>query len=1351
MGLNLGFIGKKLHEYGGDIGRAIGTAADAVIPGNQSNWHQPAAPAPVAPPPITAPRPVMAPSAFAPKPIFNPVLGAARTITAPVPVTAPKPVVSINPLPTAPRLPIVAPKINMPVEIGKQFVGGVMHDAPILAKNIAQGIARTPETVLRSVAQPGASAIDPSADTSQQGKNTGVRKFLYGEDPVKTYFQQGQDLGQLAHSKVSQIDPKYGILAAPVLAALDLAGGGKSHALTQGVAKATTENAVRTQLVKHMGADAAAALPDHVVTALAKEKDPTKVLTILKNPDKVAAPIPPPIPRPVVGMKTPLNPIEGVQHGGVRQTLKQGFSDADQVILDELRNIDSHYPVPKGSPTRVEKFMYNSNMQRGSNAVANQAIGHSAELQQAIGGLGKNEYKLFNEYANARTELASAKDGTPTSLPVPKLQAIVDSGKGTHYEERFNALNAHYKNLADQAHAGGLISDETHAKYKANNDYIRIQRDMGDLLPPPGQGRSYSLGSTILNQKRKGSTREILPAGETAAHYTQQITREIAKNRTGTHLVGSLHEAGLAQKLPGPASTKNTVSIMRNGVKETYEVSPAIKEAVSNINPYHMNIVMQILGAPGRLFRAGVTGLNPVFIARNLLKDQVGTAINTRHLLATHNPSSFIHGLMSATKDAAGGSNDPIYQDFLRHYGDTTSYDLTRNVKNTKDAVALVRGGKPVAFKQALKSPIRSLENIASITEKSTRFQNYRGEYKNAIAEGLAPDQASERAAIAAWQNSVDFSRAGTWGRALNTVIPYWNPATQGVRQMGRTLAHQPVKSALTGTALIGVPLAAATAWNLSSPDTAAIYNNIPEYEKDNNIILIPPGTTQNQDGTYDVVKVPLAPGWKDVFMPIRRAFEDFNKHKPLEFTKMAQDVLQATGGPVSFNSVGAFAGSFVPQAVKPLVQQYANKDLFSGKTIVPDYINQATDAQGNPIPEGQKADKFSSGTAKAIGGALHVSPIRVEKFVKDTGGTVGSILLNTADQAGAKVGLMPKDQVGGTSVAGGFKRSFGSANSIVNNNKSEGAKFFDKVKKVTAKFNVNEQAAYSSLHPATKNFLGDTITQLDTTYNPAARLDVYNRYPRIFEADKQLDALNRADGKPGNPLFDLKPDQVKKVLEKENLPPGAKDPELSTLYNKEWYSDYSANKTTYYDQIKKNLDSQLVKAKQSGDTKQVTTLTASVNKFNSPDNPYPTTSSTLQKTLDAYSALPKGTGDRSAWIRSNPTAWAAMKTQFAKVDNWQNIQRGKRGLAVTEGDQGAKNGYGTVSISAPGSSGYGGYRSGITSPYKYNVSLNAGKRRPRGAKAIVKVKLTKKGGAAPKTARRNVAKPKVSLRKSLV
>lgn len=1051
--------------------------------------------------------------------------------------------------------------------------------------------------------------------------------------------------------------------------------------------------------------------------------------------------------------QTPVKPAKN----GALQEVKQGLSDADQVILDELRSIEKQ----TGQKGLVDKFMYNSNMQRGSNATANVALRTSQNLTDAIGGLSKREYADFSKYSNAKTELGSAKKGTPLSQPKEVLQTIVSQGDVAQ-GARFDALNQHYKELADFAHQNGLIDTATLNRYKADNNYIRIQRDMGDLLSVnSGKGNGYSLGSTVMSQKRIGSKRDILPAGETAATYTQQIYREAAKNRTSTQLLDSLSKNGLAEKLNSSAAARhqNVSKLLRNGKVEYYRVSPEIKQAIDNINPYSMNIVMRIAAAPGRLARAGITGLNPVFIARNLLKDQVGTAINSEHLVGTHNPRSFFSGLFHATTDAIGINHDPIYQDFLKHYGDTTSYDLTRNVKNTNQVINRIRGGKIVGVGQALKAPIRSLENIASITEKSTRFQNYRGMYKAAIKAGLAPEQASEKAAMAAWQNSVDFGRAGTWGRTINTVIPYWNPATQGVRQMGRTLSKHPIKSSVTATALIGVPLAAATAWNLSDPQTAAIYNNIPEYEKDNNLILIPPGTVQNQDGSYDVVKIPLAPGWKDVFMPVRRSMEAFAQDKPADYTKMAQDILQAVGGPVNVQSPGAFAGSFIPQVAKPFVQQAANQDLFSGNKIVPDYMQQATDAQGNPIAENKKAYNSTSGTARQVGDFFGVSPVRVEKAVKDVAGTVGLQGLNAVDTAQASMGTIPKDQIGGQSVTAGYKKSFGSAQGIDNANASAGSKYFDNLKIATTGLNQNEQAAFTSLHPSSKNFLGDTISEMDSTYNPAARLDIYNRYPKVFAADKALDQKNREANGFGNPLFDLTPEQVKVVLEHDNLPPGAKDPQLSTLYSQEWYSTYATDKSQYFKNVQDSIAKQLTNAQTSGDTTKVASLQTSIDKFNSPANPYPVTSPELQKAMDYYSSLPKGTGARSGWIKSNPGAWQAMQDNFAAIDNWQNNQRANRGLAATEGATGTDNGY-TAYTQSSGSSygggsgksgGSGGYKKAdpTLNAYKYAVSINAGGKAPAAIKAKKSSVSLRNDKVGSKVSVKS--NPKVSIRKSKV
>lgn len=1019
-------------------------------------------------------------------------------------------------------------------------------------------------------------------------------------------------------------------------------------------------------------------------------------------------------------------PVVTAAKNGATQFLKQKFLDQNQVILDELRNIEKK----TGQKGLVDKFMYNSNMQTGSNARANAILQSSPNLQKAFRSTNRGEAKAFSTYANVRTELSTAGKGVKTSLPRAELKAIV-KGTSPQFAARFTALNAHYKDLAKIAHDAGIIDDTKYQAYIKNNDYIRLQRDMGDLLPDTfgrGRGNSYQLGSTITSQTRKGSVRETQRASETVAQYTQQIVHEAARNRTATHLADTLSNAGLATKLPNAQAARyqNVMKIIRNGKVEYYRVSPEMKDAINNISPGHMNIVNQVLAAPGRLLRATVTGLNPVFIARNLVKDQMGSAINSKNLFATHNPRSFFSGLYNAVKDVIGVNHNPIWQDFLEHYGDITSYDFTRNAKSTREIARRLEGGKLVGAGQAVLHPIRSLENLAAVTEKSSRFQQYVGEYRKAIKQGLPKEQASERAAIAAWQNSVDFSRAGEWGRVINTVIPYWNPSTQGVRQMFRSLQQRPIKTVFTATAVVGVPMVAATAWNLSDPQTKAVYDNIPEYEKDNNLILIPPGTVQNQDGSYDVWKIPLPPGVKDAFMPLRRSMEAFANDKPADAAQMATDILQSISGPIQLqNGVGGAVGSVLPQAVKPFVQQYANQDLFSGKQIVPDYINQATDAQGNPIPESKKAYPNSSGTAKQIGDITGVSPIRVEKFIKDTAGTVGVNVLNAVDAA--KDGPIPVVQ----QLAGGegWKRSFGLAQGIDNANKSAGAKYYDNVKKATTGLSKVEQDAFDTLHPASKNFLGETVYESNAVYNPTARLDIYNRFPKVFEADKQLDQMKRANGEPGNPLFDLSPDQVKKVLEHDNLPPGAKDPELSTLYNQEWFADYSAKKSAYFNGL----------AQQAA---------AQGKPFGGQDNPYPSTPPDLQKIMDAYTALPKGTGARSKWIKANPGAWNAMQNQFAAVDAWQNAQRVKRGLATTEGAQGEQAGYPRATLDYGQQYKYGARKKSnpTANPLKYSVSLASGGNKVELPKAMVAKAPAKKKAKATKLA----SKPTVTLKKSL-
>lgn len=267
----------------------------------------------------------------------------------------------------------------------------------------------------------------------------------------------------------------------------------------------------------------------------------------------------------------------------------------------------------------------------------------------------------------------------------------------------------------------------------------------------------------------------------------------------------------------------------------------------------------------------------------------------------------------------------------------------------------------------------------------------------------------------------------------------------------------------------------------------------------------------------------------------------------------------------------------------------------------------------------------------------------------------------------------------------------------------------------------------FESAHGSVKNRDG-SVTEFtdDPLYVVKRAGDLLD--DKKFEAEKQYAYLqNKQDGKPIDPIFNLSRDLRLKVLQKKQLPPGAKDPELSNLYTQEWYQDLQNQQEKYY------------AAKQAYNS-------AKGYKNNTAENTYPTAPPAIQRVMDQFNNLPKGTGARSQWIRNNPQAFAAMKDQWAKKDHWENQQRIGRGLAATEGAEGVANGFQNASSGSGFASGGGGgnYQKNAGSAYKYAVRLNAGG-------SVAKPKVTAKGLKSVRSVARANTQPKVSLKRSLV
>lgn len=1014
-----------------------------------------------------------------------------------------------------------------------------------------------------------------------------------------------------------------------------------------------------------------------------------------------------------VNLNDPFNNNKPVAR--LKNELGKAFVDSDSEMISFLRRAEKD----TGQTGLVDNWLFNTNTQRAAPSIANAKMRQSPEFKQAFAGLSRTEAKEFDQYLAARAELKNY-DGLPTSRTKAQLQKTVDD-LANKYEPRFEAFNRFTKEPLDDLLNAGIIDAETHQKWLKDNDYIRIQRNMEDLLGFDAASRSRSLGSTSTKQKRTGSAREIVSPSSTAVSRRQQLQLEVQRNRTATETIDTLADLGIAKRVP-EAKNKNVIKRLVNGQPEFWEVPKDIKRVIDNVNPYQLGVLARIVSTPARVFRAGTTALSAPFTVTNYLRDQASSAIYSKKVLATHAPNNVISGLYQAGKDfgTTGKKNSDLWDKFIAYAGDQTIYDELRNAKDTKRFLREARrGGGGKAFNMAT-APIRSLEDLNSITEKATRFQNFKGIYQDAIKKGVGEDKAIREAVQAAYQNSVNFQRSGDVTRVLNMFIPYFNAGVQGSRNVARSFRDRPVGTTAKSVAFVAAPTAAVTAVNMGgvlNPESPEIYESIPDYEKQDNFIVILPGAKQDKSGRWTgIVKIPKPQGYRELTDPTRKITESYLSGQPMENAALiAKDMLSGLTGPINLEDKNKFASSFLPAGIKPTVQQQANKDFYTGSQIVPDFMIEGTE---DPT---KRAYKGTSGTAREIAKILGVEPVRVEKFVEDTFGSLGRYGLNTSDNTIKAITGNEDFVVGGRSAKSDFsRRMFEAGGELLDKNKSAGQKFYESRTKALEEvgLNRNEQAAYDSLHPDKTNFLGEDIFDENKRVSKYTKAGTYLQFPKTFEVDKRVDAEQRKKGKPGNPLFDLKGTQLNKVLLKQALPPGAKDDELDNLWKEDWYQDYQNANNKYYDSIKASM------------AKEGKVMPKS-------DNPYPQTPSDLQKAMDTYSSLPKGTGDRSAWIKANPDTWKRMISQWSAVDAWENKERVKLGLSPIEDEQ--TDGYSKYGSS----SGYGGGRkqTSVGSEYKYAIGPDAG-----GQVRTPKVSI-KKASTKP-VARRKKIKPKVSVKK---
>ena len=602
----------------------------------------------------------------------------------------------------------------------------------------------------------------------------------------------------------------------------------------------------------------------------------------------------------------------------------------------------------------------------------------------------------LDQYMIAKHGEDLAKQGIETGRDGTKDAALVRA-LAPMYEDTAQKVNAYSQKLLGIAEDSGLISHELatglRAKYPNYVPFERIFNEGEQVSTRTGAKGVASLSTQTAVRKIAGSTRQVASPLKTLLARTQEVITQAEKNEAGRILASYKKLPGnpfqLRELEPGEKATgKATISYFENGEKKTFVTTPAVAAAAKSLDVSQMNILGKIFAFPVRIARIGITGINPAFITANLAKDQVSAFINTDKALATSlaNPNNFVRSALSAVK------HDALYDEMVRAGGAGTSFDLGREqVAGTFDKI---RSGRNIGASTlyTVTHPadlLRSVENIVARTEELTRLQQYRGTRLALMNQGMTENEAVIAAARAARENTVNFARHGEWGQVLNNAFLYLNAGIQGTRTLLRNLKEKPLTTVSKIAVGAFMPMAAATAWNLSDPQRKAAYDDIPEYEKQNNIIIVPPNPQKAADGKWAVIKIPLSQEIQNIVALVRRPIEAMHGENPVTFAEAAKALL-GTVEPINPDQ-GSFLSAITPQAIKPTVEESVNKNLFTGFPVVPDSMSKLTpSAQVKP---------HTSGTAREIAGLFGGSPIKTEDFIKETFGGVGPQALNLSDK----------------------------------------------------------------------------------------------------------------------------------------------------------------------------------------------------------------------------------------------------------------------------------------------------------------------------------------------------------------
>jgi hypothetical protein len=374
-----------------------------------------------------------------------------------------------------------------------------------------------------------------------------------------------------------------------------------------------------------------------------------------------------------------------------------------------------------------------------------------------------------------------------------------------------------------------------------------------------------------------------------------------------------------------------------------------------------------LVEGPAKLLRIGATVLSPAFTARNMVRDLITDLVYTKEKNPAWVFSAIGRAASGAIELAKGGEAAELFESL----GGKSSTFFAGEIAAGRTAPELL--GKQRGVFASAKHLYGALADKLGTTEELLRVRAFKTTREEQLKRGASELEANLLGLEAGKEITVNFTRGGTVARALNRMIPYFNAGIQGNRKFFNTLSggDGPIaqrNAFVRGLGGIAVPTIAL--WWLNKDEEW--YQELPEWRRLNYWNIKLPGMTS----VFSLPK-PFEVGKTFANLP-EAVLEQAFQHDPVGVARTAGDTLMSL-----------LPNGFMPAVLSPIVETLSNYDFFTGRSIVPDWMEQSR------LPHDQ-VTAYTRWYGKMLSDAFNltgwdVSPIKVEHFVDAyTGGLVG-------------------------------------------------------------------------------------------------------------------------------------------------------------------------------------------------------------------------------------------------------------------------------------------------------------------------------------------------------------------------